>query len=316
MKGLTVFHNLFEDSDDLVVRAAILAAGALRSRAYLDETIRALDRARLRGDAIRALIAFGSGITGRAFSDILNDESVSLRIRRQIPRVLKNLPDQRSVTALLPAIGHKDLTIRGAVLKALNRLRETSPNLNFDGASVTSQLLNEARAYYETSAALAPFREVTAEDRPALRLLAGTIEERLKDTLARLFRLLGLCYPPKDVYSTYLAVSQPTRYDMSAALEFLDSVLDRNLKRVLLPLLDAPQNVLDRGQELFGIRKLSLEEAIRQEIHSGDPWLTACAIAATAELQIRSLAPDIVLAGREGTPEILQVAHSAQAALA
>jgi hypothetical protein len=314
-QGTDRLHYLFEDMDDFVVRAALRAAGALRSRAYLDETIRALDRARLRGDAIQALTAFGSGITG-ALSDILNDENVSTRIRRQIPRVLKNLPDQRSVTALLPAIGHKDLAIRDAVLKALNRLHEASPNLNFDDTFVTNQLLKEARVYYETSAALAPFRELPALERPALRLLTGTIEERLKDTLARLFRLLGLCYPPKDVYSAYLAVSKPTKYDMSAGLEFLDSVLDRNLKRVLLPLLDAPQNILDRGQELFGIRKLSLEEAIRRQIRSGDPWLAACAMAAAAELQIRSLAPDIVLAGREGTPEILRVAHSAQVALA
>jgi ATP:ADP antiporter, AAA family len=314
-QGTDRLHYLFEDRDDFVVRAALHAAGALQSRAYLDEAIRTLDRARLRGDAIHALTAFGSGITG-ALSDILNDEKVSLRIRRQIPRVLKNLPDQRSVNALLPAIGHKDLTIRDAVLKALNGLREAAPNLNFDDAFVTNQLLDEARAYYEASAALAPFRELPGLERSALRLLTGTIEERLKDTLARLFRLLGLCYPPKDVYSAYLAVSKPTRYDASAGLEFLDSVLERNLKRVLLPLLDAPQNVLDHGQELFGIRKLSVEEAIRKQIHSGDPWLAACAISAAAELQIRSLAADIVLAGREGTPEISQVAHAAQVALA
>jgi hypothetical protein len=127
---------------------------------------------------------------------------------------------------------------------------------------------------------------------------------------------LGLRYPPKDIYSAYLAVSKPTQYDTASVLEFLDNVLDRNLKSVLLPLLDAPQNLLDYGQQLFGVRKPTLEEAIRMEIRSGDPWLAACAMAAAAELQIRSLAPDIVLVGREGTAEVSRVADSAQAALA
>jgi hypothetical protein len=127
---------------------------------------------------------------------------------------------------------------------------------------------------------------------------------------------LGLRYPPKDVYSAYLAVSKPAQYDSATALEFLDNVLDRHLKRVLLPLLDAPQNLLDHGQQLFGVRKLTLEEAIRTQIRSGDPWLTACAMAAAAELKIRSLSPDIIVVGQEGTAELSRVAQSAQAALA
>jgi AAA family ATP:ADP antiporter len=313
-RGTDAIHYLFEDADYTVVRAALRAAGVLQSRAYLDETIRALDHVRLRGDAIQALTAFGSGITG-SLSDILNDEKVSVRIRRQIPRVLKNLAAQRSVDVLLPAIGHSDLSIRAAALKALNHLRETAPKLNFNDNYVTNQLMNEARACYESTAALEPFRDLPTSGRPALKLLAQTMEHRLKDAEARLFRLLGLCYPPKDVYSAYLAVSKPAQYDMAAGLEFLDNVLDRNIKRVLLPLLDAPQNLLDRGQELFGIRKLTLEEAIGMQIRSGDPWLAACAMGAAAELRIRSLAADIALAGREGTAEISRVAQSAEATL-
>jgi hypothetical protein len=235
-------------------------------------------------------------------------------MRRQIPRVLKNIPDQRSVNALLPVLEQADLTIRDSALKALNRLRETAPQLKFDDQFVTARLMSEARACYEANAALAPFRELPSLDRPALRLLARSIEYRLKTATARLFRLLGLRYPPKDIYSAYLAISKPTQYDAAAGLEFLDSVLDRNLKRVLLPLVDAPQNLLDTGRELFGVRKLTLEEAIRLQIHSGDTWLTACAMAAAAELKIHSLAQDIVTVGEAGTEEVSRVAQSSRAA--
>ena len=248
---------------------------------------------------------------------MLNDDQVSIRIRRLIPRVLKQIPDQRAVAVMMPAIGHADLSIRATVLKALNRLRETAPQLTFEGKSINDHLLNEARGYYELSAALAPFREIESADYPAARLLARTLEDRMNAALlTRLFRLLGLRYPPKDIYSAYLAVSKPALYDATAALEFLDNVLDSGLKRVLVPILDAPQNILDRGQELFGVARLTPEQAIRAQIRSGDSWLAACAMAAAAELKIRGVAPDVVWAAQQGTGEVSRVAHSVQVALA
>jgi AAA family ATP:ADP antiporter len=198
--------------------------------------------------------------------------------------VLKEIPSQRSVDVLLPAIGHPDLAIRVAVLKALNRLRQKDPQLRFDDAFVTRQLLDEARNCYELRAALAPFSAYEGGERPALRLLARTIEGRLRGAVARLFRLLGLRYPPREIYAAYLAVSKPTHYDAAAALEFLDTLLDGATKRVLLPLLDAPQFILDRGREIFGVRERSAEELIRLQIGSGDPWLAACSAAAAREL--------------------------------
>jgi ATP/ADP translocase/HEAT repeat protein len=314
-EGQEFLHALLHDEDPTVVVAALRSAGQLQDRAYLFSIIHALENSRLRGEAITALTAFGPGIAG-TLSDVLNDDTTHTRIRREIPRVLKNVPDQRSVTALLSAIGHPDVTIRDAVLKALNRLRESAPQLNFDDAVVTRQLLNEARNYYELSSALAPFRAYLSGRRAAPTLLARTIDNRLQNTLARVFRLLGLRYPPNDIYSAYRAISKPGANDSAEALEFLDNVLDRNIKHVLLPLLDAPQFVLDRGRELFGIEPMTAEQAIRKAIQSGDPWVVSCAIAAAVELGIRSLGPEIAKAGEAAAPEVSRVAQSAQLALA
>jgi AAA family ATP:ADP antiporter len=170
----------------------------------------------------------------------------------------------------------------------------------------------------ELNAALAPFRN-GAPGGPggkAARLLARTIEDRLRRTLERLFRLLGLRYPPKEIYSAYLAVSHHRAEDAAAAMEFLDNVLERNLKRILIPLLDAPEHVADRGRELFGLEARTAEEAIRDLIRSHDPWLVACAMAAAAELRLRSLAPEIAQAAEESEEEVSEVARSAEAALA
>jgi ATP:ADP antiporter, AAA family len=314
-QGIETLHKLLDDADVPVVAAACRAAGALRNRTYLYKLVVALGNSRLRGDAIAALAQYGHAISG-TLSDLLADETLSLRVRRQVPRVLKKIPHQRSVDVLIASMGHQDLALRAGVLKALNHLRETAPDLQFPNAFVAERISAEARYYFELSAALQPFREIEKDRHSAARLLARTIEERLNNTLDRLFRLLGLRYPPKEIYAAYLAVSRRKHEQATAAIEFLDSTLERDFKRILLPLLDAPENVAERGLELFGVKPRSFEEAIRELIRSHDPWLVACAMAAAAELNLKNLAPEIAQAAEESEAEVSEVARSANAVLA
>ncbi len=314
-QGTEALHSLLEDPEPAVAIAAARAAGELKNRAYLFPLVQALSHPRVRGEAIAALAAFGPQICGTML-DVMLDESMPSRIRRQVPRVLKLIPQQRSADVLLAAVGHPDLTIRAAVLKALNRLRETAPQLNFETHFVTEQISREARHYYELNAALAPFQDTPAKERTAARLLASTIEERLRATLERLFRLLGLRYPPKEIYSAYQAVALRKHEEATAALEFLDNTLERDLKRILLPLLDAPEYLHEHGKELFGVEVRSAEDAVRELIRSHDPWLVACAMAAAAELGMRNLASEIHQAAEASEEEVLEVARSAEARLA
>jgi HEAT repeat protein len=313
-QGTEALHRLLEDSDTRVAAAACEAAGNLRNRAYLDALLARLADSHLRGAVIQSLAAYGTRISG-TLGDLLEDESVPVAIRRHIPRILRSVPEQRSVEVLLRSINQRELSVRAAVLKALNGLRETTPQLNYQDTFVTRQILSEAKLYFQLNAALAPFRD-QRNPRTAAGLLAASIEERLKQTLARLFRLLGLRYPPKEIYAAYLAVQHRRKEQFVAALDFLDNVLERELKRILLPLLDESGNMLERGRDLFGVEVKSPEEAIRELIRSGDSWLVACAMAAAAELKLRNLVPDITQAARGAGAEVGRVALGAQTALA
>jgi AAA family ATP:ADP antiporter len=312
-QGTEWLHRLLADSSPEVVKSACRSAGTLKNRDYLHALLPLLSEARLRAEAIDALAAFGSRICG-TLGDLLEDETVPVTVRRQIPRVLRRIPHQRGVNVLLRSIGDLDLSIRAAALKALNRLRETAPQLDYGETFVTRQILSEARYYFELHAALEPLR-CWQRPRTASGLLARTIEERLTQTMERLFRLLGLRYPPKEIYEAYLAVKHRGAEELSEALDFLENVLDRELKRTLMPLLDSPGHLGDRGRELFGIEAKTAESAIQQLIQSADPWLVACAMSAAAELNLRNLAPEIVLAAQRAGREVSVVARSAAAAL-
>jgi AAA family ATP:ADP antiporter len=305
--------RLLDDPEPCVVAAACRAAGTLGSRASLDRMIRRLDHPALRSVIIESLAAYGARISG-ALGDCLADESVPMGVRRQIPRVLKLIRDQRSVDVLLKALSQPELSIRAAVLRALSHLRETAPRLDYGETFVTEQILHEARHYFDLFSALEPFRD--HKNTPtATGLLTRALEERLQQTIERLFHLLGLRYPPEDMHAAYLAVRRRRREQFLAALDFLDTVLERPLKRVLLPLLDSPEGLAERGRDLFGVEIRDAEAAMRDLIRSADPWLAACAMAAAAEQKLYRLAPDIAAAEEQAGTEVLQVARSAKLAL-
>jgi hypothetical protein len=269
----------------------------------------------IRAAAIESLTAYGSGITG-VLADFLIDDNVPVTIRRQIPRVLQRIADQRSVEVLLHTLNRlDDVSVRAAGLKALIRLRETAPNLEFGESFVTEQILAEARRYFELHAALDPFRE-HAHPHSATSLLVRTIEDRLKQTIERLFSLLGLRYPLQEMQAAYLAVQAGRRERFQVALEFLDNVLDRPLKHVLVPLLDAPDRVAEQGRTLFGVEVRDAESTVRDLIVHGDPWLRACAMATAAERKLYALEPDIASISRQTHGEVADVARTAAAALA
>ncbi|MGC4048994.1 MAG: cyclic nucleotide-binding domain-containing protein [Paludibaculum sp.] len=135
-------------------------------------------------------------------------------------------------------------------------------------------------------AALGALRQ-SGSQAPALALLMHTLEERMGRTVERLFRLLGLRYPPKDIDAAFRAYQRNKQEELSNAIDFLDNILDHELKRLVLPLLDE-DGADDQALLLFGIDKPTAGDALGRMIDEGDPWLMGCALAAARDLGLNS----------------------------
>jgi AAA family ATP:ADP antiporter len=304
---------LLSDPDGRVAEEACRAAQSLHHRAYIDPLVKRLGDSQVRSAAIEALASYGDRILG-TLGDLLDDRALPLAIRRQVPRVLRLIHNQRSVDVLLRCAGERDPALHDVVLRALNRLRENAPNLDFSPALVDAYIRNEVRAWCDFDASLAPFLK-RRKLPTASGLLARTLEERKEQTLERLFRLLGLRYRQSEVHAAYRALKRRRGEDRAAALDFLDNILERDHRRLLLRVLDeAPGS--SAGLELFGIPPRDAETAIRGLIQSGDAWVASCAIAAAAELKLRTAVPQIEKVARSTGPETGAVARAALIALA
>jgi len=114
--------------------------------------------------------------------------------------------------------------------------------------------------------------EADQVEHPVFSLLMQAIAERLQHRLERIFRLLGLIYSPNDIYSVYYDCQiKPSL--RPAAIEFLDNLLDAQLKETVVPLLEGafePENGIHaREPVLSSSRRAALVILITGE----DPWL-------------------------------------------
>jgi hypothetical protein len=111
---------------------------------------------------------------------------------------------------------------------------------------------------------------------PVFSLLMRALDERLEHRLERIFRLVGLIYSPHDIYSVYYncQIKPALR---PAAIEFLDNLLDVELKRTVTPLLEEVFDPDHSTREVAPIEFIALSAALAMLISGDDPWLQTIA---------------------------------------
>jgi HEAT repeat protein len=293
-----LLDRLLADEDSGVAEAAIESAGCLRRREAVPRLAGLLADVRLRPAATQALAAYGSAIAG-ALRDLIEDPGVPRAVRLRLPRVVAMAGDQRAAGELSRLTAASDPDLRHAVLAALARLLRESPGLRVEETAIDGQILAEVRSYYRTWTAMQALKSAGGGD--GIRLLCGTLEDRLRHIFVRLPLLLGLRYDQRGVERAFAALSRPSAEERSAAAEFLETLLQRDLKRMVIPLLDDRTRLASAAKHLFGIDPMSPEAALRELMGSGDAWLVSCAVQGAAELRLAGLRPDVeALQGRSG----------------
>ena len=300
---------LLTDTNPVIVNATLKAAGKIQGREVIPLLARSLAKRSTRGEARDALTSYGPRIVG-TLGDYLGDPNEPETVRENIPRVLGQIATPEAADILVRHLPNSTLRMRFQILKALNRIRRDHPEVPIPGDVIDKELLQEAKRYYQL---LWSLESDKADEGPGRMLLVRTLEERLDQTLERIFRLLGLRYPPEEIYDAYRAVRSPDSQRRTAALEFLDNTLGQPLKRMILPILE--ESSWDRlepfAEEYFGLEPLSYEECLRQLLHSDDRWLKMVALYRAAELQVRSLEAEIRVAETDLDPLVAETASQA-----
>jgi len=269
--------NLINDSSLTVARHAIQSLGLTKDRELVQVLIKKLADKNYRLEARNALVEYGNRVLG-TLKDYLVDDSVDLIIRKNITVVLSKIPTQESVVVLTESLTKAPPSIKFYILRALSKLRTEYSELQFEQKRIDTAIVEETKSYYEILHIL-DVHEENKENRGAL-LLRKALEEKLDKNLEQIFRLLGLCYPPKDIHNTYHGIISNKERLRASAIEFLDNILSKEIKKYLLPILDqdSPQMVIQHGRKLFDYYIKTFGDALKHLAKGNDSWLRACAI--------------------------------------
>ena len=267
--------ELMHDADPEVVRE-VIRSFKITTPEFIAWLLDRLAEPPYRVDVRKALAGMGEGVLA-VLNEALNVPQTAMRIRLQVPRVIADVPSQFSVDLLLHKVEESASGERFIFVKALSKLRASEPQMDYDAERGDRILVSEAKSYYEMMRLLQIFESTKSK---AFALLKRALHEHRDRALEQIFRLLGLQYPPKDMYHAYLGMVSHEKSTRANALEFLDNVLENTHKNILLTLIDVDsiETALAHGRDFFWDTLHTREDGLLFLVEGDDVWLKACAL--------------------------------------
>jgi len=243
---ITVHLN---NKEQYIVKHAIKAAGITSNQRFINELLVYLSDKIYRKQAIKALKNYGPGIT-ITILDLINSEELSDNIKQHLPEVIGAFNSQNSVKILLRLLKSNDVVIRLESSKALLKLRQKNPSLFYSKRVFKRVILRESK-YYKTTidviasiqhtinqVLLEPENDSNTEVFIARQSLIDVLDEQLETSLICIFKLLSLVYDEADIGVTYSGLFSDVKEARVNALEFLDNLLNAQLKSRVFPLIE------------------------------------------------------------------------------
>lgn len=293
---------LLQDPDPQVAEEAMRSVRALGTAdaLFVPVLVSMLGNRRLKSAARETLVSYGEPVVD-SLGHFLKDPHEHIWVRRHIPATLARIPCQRSMDILVAALEDPDSFLRFKVLTALEKLHRDHDALTFSRDPIERRALKEGVRYYNWLS-LHHNLFVRATVRTDL-VLARALEDKITRAVDRIYRLLALLYPARDVAAARWAIERGNARARASALEYLDNLLTGQVRHRLMPILDdAPlDEKVRRGNVLLRTRPRDVDETMLQLINDDDQIVAAAAIHFVRELELWSLADDLeyILAHRD-----------------
>ena len=260
---------------------------------FVPTLISLLRNQRLKSHARTMLVSYGETILG-ILGHFLRDPDEDIWVRRHIPGTVALIPCQKAMNILTEALEESDGFLRFRILAAIEKLHRSNPELTYSRDAIESWALKEGTRFMEYRAV---YRHLFEQEKlPKDSLLACALREKTARIKDRVYRLLGLIYPWKDIEAARWAIRHGESRSRSAALEYLDNVLTGALRKRLMPVLEESA----AGAEARGPAH-KLEETLRGLIHDPDPVLSSAAMLFAWQIKLENLNTELeqVLATRD-----------------
>lgn len=314
-------RKLLHDESAEILRASVISAGETQSEEFIPILISHLGSSAVAIHARESLAEYGD-LAIDSLMESFRDPEGSMKVKSRIPKVLALIGSKTAVKALYENLTQENLTLRYETIRGLNKLREHYPMLKLDSRPIEKSVLLEAKNYYRLNAVLFRFDrranrliptqiESEGESRQARYLIIRALHESLARSMERIFRLLSLNHNSRDIYNAYLGITSEKPSLRADAVEFLDNILDSDLKKYILPIVETVlvRALLKHTESLWNFKLKSTEEGLQMLLNGNNRWLVVCTLYLIAEQENRRFATVVSELSADADSVIAETAH-------
>ena len=198
------------------------------------------------------------------------------------------------------------------MIAALNKLHQLHPDIELDRRPIEMVLTAEIMGHYRSYQIMGKLGDAFEHADP----VALSLKQSMDHEVERIFRLMQLRWPQTDMYSAYVGLQSQNSSVRANALEFLDNILQPQVRSLIVPLLDSQVSVRERvalANRLLGMAVETPEQAVSALVASDDPWMRASGAYAIGMLRLTTLAPELErLAATTDDPLLRETVRAAQ----
>jgi AAA family ATP:ADP antiporter len=291
---------LYDEAPEVALEAmeSVEAAG-VSDFIFVPTLVALLRNRQLKAHARQVLVSYGEPVVD-VLAHFMRDADEDIWVRRHIPTALAQIPSQKSVDVLVAALEEPDGFMRYKVIAALERLRRTDMPFSFPREALEALTLREGSHYFNY---LSLHHNLFGKKQLESDLLSRTLQEKMARTRDRVYRLLALLYPWRDIGAAQWTLGHGDARSRASASEYLDNILTGQLRKRIMPMLeDLPlEEKIRRGNVLLKSRARDVEDTLLHLINDDDQVVAAVAIDVVRQHRMWSLAADVehVLAHRD-----------------
>lgn len=306
--GVSNFYHpllaLLADPVEKVRLEAIHAAASIQSPELLPALVYRLEDRATRSAASDALASFGKQAE-KILQTVLNNRQEALAARLPIPNILSKIGDPAALDILVATIDDPNEQLRSCILENIHRLRLRHPHLAVPTERLQPIVQGEITELYNLN-----FIQKNLGLPPEATLLNDALRQRFERGLKRLFRLLSCLVSVGAIDMVYNNLSAPSAGVRANAIELLDNLLDKRLKRMILPLLDRNAGLAREqiSSEVLGTKPEGRLYWLNQLIEDHDAWMVVCAIHAVVVIDERSFISQLQSCADSEEPIVRQTA--------
>ncbi|MGB5417313.1 Npt1/Npt2 family nucleotide transporter [Algibacter sp.] len=273
-KYYDIIKNQLTSENRNIQNTAITAACKTLDEQFINLITPFLIDKNTRKHAIDGLYSYGEPIINILYQNTIL-EVIDMQDAPFAISVIEKFASQKAINALMKLTNDTEHTVKIEAIEALKRLKWKYPNLIIKDHFIVDKILDECFLYQNTlsvihSQIVIQYKKKaenpeTVEENQARKSLINLLEQRLDRQLQRIFRFLGIKYPPHDVDPIFNTILNGKEEQRIHAIEFLDNILDNQLKKELIPLAES---ALYESSSEDKIKKLNLKVLSETECYN------------------------------------------------